>query len=68
MTVATYPALVDPLETVPARIAMHAACPAAANNMSFLRPRLETSATEIILELMLIYRSISQIGIKDDRK
>lgn len=52
MRMATIPALLLPLETVPARIAMHAPWPTAAKSISLRRPR----------------RSIIQIGTREDRK
>lgn len=64
---ATIPVALWVTEVVPAKTAMHAHCPAAAKSISFLCT-ISLSVQQGVLPLTRPIRSISQMGMSDDRK
>lgn len=69
ITVATRPAAWPPSQTVPAKMAIQQPCPTTANIINFRRPSLHfISGTEKSMEIGASYRSITQMGTKEEKK
>lgn len=68
MTVATKPAACPPSQIVPAKTAIQQPWPMTANIMSLRRPRLEKISIMSGLRHGSTYRSIVQIGTREEKK